>query len=64
MKLSSTALILAVTCIQDLPKPAAGFPGADIEARMAMDYFAPVVANTDPSNSVVVDMSCGQRVCR
>lgn len=36
---------------------AAGFPGADTEAQMAMDYFAPVVAISNPS-SVVVDMSC------
>ena len=36
---------------------AAGFPGPDIEAQMAMDYFAPVVALSNPS-SVVVDMSC------
>jgi hypothetical protein len=36
----------------------AGFPGADTEAQMAMDYFAPVVAKAGPSNSVVVDMSC------
>lgn len=35
---------------------AAGFPGPDTEAEMAMDYFAPVVA-LSPS-SVVVDMSC------
>lgn len=34
----------------------AGFPGPDVEAEMAMDYFAPVVARTD--SSVVVDMSC------
>ena len=34
----------------------AGFPGPDLEADMAMDYFAPVVART--SYSVVVDMSC------
>ncbi len=34
----------------------AGFPGPDIEAQMAMDYFAPSVA-LSPS-SVVVDMSC------
>lgn len=34
----------------------AGFPGPDVEAEMAMDYFAPVVARTD--YSVVVDMSC------
>ena len=37
---------------------AAGFPGADTEAEMAMDYFAPVVAMTSPQTSVVVDMSC------
>jgi hypothetical protein len=36
----------------------AGFPGADVESRMAMDYFAPVVAKAGPTNSVVVDMSC------
>lgn len=36
---------------------AAGFPGANAEAQMAMDYFAPVVAISNPS-SVVVDMSC------
>mmetsp|Transcript_13854 Transcript_13854/g.28101 ORF Transcript_13854/g.28101 Transcript_13854/m.28101 type:complete len:394 (+) Transcript_13854:211-1392(+) len=36
---------------------AAGFPGADTEAQMAIDYFAPVVALAIPS-SVVVDMSC------
>jgi len=36
---------------------AAGFPGADTEAQMAMDYFAPVVAISNPS-SVIVDMSC------
>ena len=35
----------------------AGFPGPDTEAQMAMDYFAPVVAASNPS-SVVVDMSC------
>lgn len=35
---------------------AAGFPGPDVEAEMAMDYFAPVVALS--SSSVVVDMSC------
>lgn len=34
----------------------AGFPGPDVEATMAMDYFAPVVARTN--YSVVVDMSC------
>lgn len=34
----------------------AGFPGADVEAEMAGDYFAPVVARSD--YSVVVDMSC------
>lgn len=34
----------------------AGFPGPDVEADMAMDYFAPVVARTN--YSVVVDMSC------
>lgn len=37
----------------------AGFPGPDAEARMAMDYFAPVVARVpDGESSVVVDMSC------
>ena len=36
---------------------AAGFPGADTEATMAADYFAPVVARVAP-NSVIVDMSC------
>lgn len=35
----------------------AGFPGADVESEMAMDYFAPVVARA-PDSSVVVDMSC------
>lgn len=35
----------------------AGFPGPDVEAEMAMEYFAPVVARAD-SSSVVVDMSC------
>jgi len=35
----------------------AGFPGADVEASMAMDYFAPVVAR-NYNSSVVVDMSC------
>jgi hypothetical protein len=35
----------------------AGFPGADVESEMAMDYFAPVVARATDS-SVVVDMSC------
>ena len=34
----------------------AGFPGPDVEASMAMDYFAPVIARTN--YSVVVDMSC------
>jgi hypothetical protein len=34
----------------------AGFPGPDVEAEMAGDYFAPVVARSD--YSVVVDMSC------
>ncbi len=34
----------------------AGFPGPDVEADMAMDYFVPVVARTNAS--VVVDMSC------
>ena len=37
---------------------AAGFPGADVESWMAMDYFAPVVAMAGPANLVVVDMSC------
>ena len=45
----------------------AGFPGPDVESRMAMDYFAPVVskaggqgagAGGSAQNSVVVDMSC------
>jgi ubiquinone/menaquinone biosynthesis C-methylase UbiE len=36
---------------------AAGFPGPDTEAQMAMDYFAPVAALSNPS-SVIVDMSC------
>mmetsp|Transcript_5665 Transcript_5665/g.14147 ORF Transcript_5665/g.14147 Transcript_5665/m.14147 type:complete len:393 (-) Transcript_5665:49-1227(-) len=36
---------------------AAGFPGPDVEAQMAINYFAPVVALAKPS-SVVVDMSC------
>lgn len=36
---------------------AAGFPGSDTEAEMAMEYFAPVVARANPS-SVIVDMSC------
>ncbi|CAJ1964237.1 unnamed protein product [Cylindrotheca closterium] len=38
----------------------AGFPGPDIEAEMAMDYFAPVaaVAPGGFSKSVIVDMSC------
>ena len=37
----------------------AGFPGPDIEAEMAMDYFAPSAAAAgDFSKSVVVDMSC------
>jgi hypothetical protein len=34
----------------------AGFPGPDVEADMAMKYFAPVVGRTN--YSVVVDMSC------
>lgn len=34
----------------------AGFPGPDLEAKMAMDYFAPTIARTN--YSVVVDMSC------
>eukprot|EP00538_Stauroneis_constricta_P009120 CAMPEP_0119555402 /NCGR_PEP_ID=MMETSP1352-20130426/7631_1 /TAXON_ID=265584 /ORGANISM="Stauroneis constricta, Strain CCMP1120" /LENGTH=405 /DNA_ID=CAMNT_0007602159 /DNA_START=261 /DNA_END=1475 /DNA_ORIENTATION=- len=37
---------------------AAGFPGPDAEAKMAMEYFAPVIAKVPPSSSVVVDMSC------
>jgi len=37
---------------------AAGFPGPDEEARMAMEYFAPVVAGVGAESSVVVDMSC------
>jgi ubiquinone/menaquinone biosynthesis C-methylase UbiE len=40
---------------------AAGFPGADVEAEMAMDYFAPAIASSydgDQNNSVLVDMSC------
>ena len=37
---------------------AAGFPGPDEESRMAMDYFAPVVAKAGAENAVVVDMSC------
>ena len=36
---------------------AAGFPGPDTEAQMAIDYFAPVAALANPS-SVIVDMSC------
>ena len=37
----------------------AGFPGSDVEAEMAMDYFAPAVAKSgDISKSVLVDMSC------
>ena len=37
----------------------AGFPGPDIEAEMAMDYFAPSAAAAgDVSKSVLVDMSC------
>jgi len=36
---------------------AAGFPGPDTEAQMAIDYFAPVAASAG-SSSVVVDMSC------
>lgn len=36
---------------------AAGFPGPDTEAQMAMDYFAQVAALSNPS-SVIVDMSC------
>jgi ubiquinone/menaquinone biosynthesis C-methylase UbiE len=34
----------------------AGFPGADKEAAMAMEYFASAVAKSDPN--VLVDMSC------
>jgi hypothetical protein len=38
---------------------AAGFPGPDAESKMAMEYFAPVVARVpDNEQSVVVDMSC------
>lgn len=37
----------------------AGFPGPDVEAEMAMDYFAPAAAAPgDVSKSVIVDMSC------
>ncbi|GKZ00982.1 hypothetical protein MPSEU_001049700 [Mayamaea pseudoterrestris] len=35
----------------------AGFPGPDIEADMAMEYFAPTMAARD-SRKVLVDMSC------
>jgi ubiquinone/menaquinone biosynthesis C-methylase UbiE len=37
----------------------AGFPGPDIEAKMASEYFAPAIASV-PANktSVLVDMSC------
>lgn len=35
----------------------AGFPGPDKEAEMAMEYFAPPIAQAEGSN-VVVDMSC------
>lgn len=35
----------------------AGFPGADKEAELAMEYFAPAVARAEGSN-VVIDMSC------
>jgi len=38
---------------------AAGFPGADTEAQMAIDYFAtPVAMGGGAKSSVVVDMSC------
>jgi len=38
---------------------AAGFPGADTEAQMAIDYFAnPVAMGGGEKSSVVVDMSC------
>jgi hypothetical protein len=37
---------------------AAGFPGADEECLLAMEYFAPVVADVGADQSVVVDMSC------
>ena len=35
----------------------AGFPGADVEAEMAMEYFAPCMARPN-SNGTLVDMSC------
>ena len=35
----------------------AGFPGADEEAKMAMEYFAPAMSASD-SGRVLVDMSC------
>lgn len=35
----------------------AGFPGPDEESRLAMEYFAPVMAASE-SNRVLVDMSC------
>jgi hypothetical protein len=35
----------------------AGFPGADKEAELAMEYFAPAVARAEGSN-VLIDMSC------
>jgi len=36
----------------------AGFPGPDVEADMAMDYFAPAAAKAgDYSKAVTVDMS-------
>ncbi|KAL3923508.1 MAG: hypothetical protein SGILL_001622 [Bacillariaceae sp.] len=38
---------------------AAGFPGPDAESKMAMEYFAPVIAAVPVNEqSVVVDMSC------
>lgn len=38
----------------------AGFPGPDMEATMANEYFAPAIAKAaaDGSKSVLVDMSC------
>mmetsp|Transcript_35031 Transcript_35031/g.73533 ORF Transcript_35031/g.73533 Transcript_35031/m.73533 type:complete len:413 (-) Transcript_35031:1821-3059(-) len=36
---------------------AAGFPGPDTEAELALNYFAPAVARAG-SSSVIVDMSC------
>ena len=36
---------------------AAGFPGPDREAELAMDYFAQAIANAKGAN-VLVDMSC------